>query len=68
MSDSKLVRGFQARLLELPEGLLVAALYAAACWASRQVSVDQFFLPAGIRIAALLVCRPRMWPYLLLGD
>lgn len=68
MSDSKLVRGFQARLLELPEGLLIAVLYAGACWVARQVSVDQFFLPAGIRIAALLVCRPRMWPYLLLGD
>ncbi len=68
MSDSRLVRGFQARLLELPEGLLVAALYAAACWASRQVSLEQLFLPAGIRIAALLVCRPSMWPYLLLGE
>ncbi|RRU21476.1 MASE1 domain-containing protein [Stenotrophomonas sp. 278] len=68
MSDSKLVRGFQARLLELPEGLLVAALYAAACWASRQVSLEQLFLPAGIRVAALLVCRPSMWPYLLLGE
>ena len=68
MSDSKLVRGFQARLLELPEGLLVAALYAAACWASRQVSLDQFFLPAGIRIAALLLCRRAIWPYLLLGE
>lgn len=68
MSDSKLVRGFQARLLELPEGLLVAVLYAAACWASRQVSLDQFFLPAGIRVAALLLCRREMWPYLLLGE
>ena len=68
MSDSKLVRKFQARLLELPEGLLVAVLYAAACWASRQVSLEQFFLPAGIRIAALLACRPSMWPYLLLGE
>jgi hypothetical protein len=68
MSDSKRVWGFQARLLELPEGLLVAALYAAACWASRQVSLEQFFLPAGIRIAALLMCRSSMWPYLLLGE
>lgn len=68
MSDSKLVRGLQARLLELPEGLLVAVLYAAACWASRQVSLEQLFLPAGIRIAALLMCRPSMWPYLLLGE
>ncbi len=68
MSESKLVRGFQARLLEMPEGLLVAALYAAACWAARQVSLDQFFLPAGIRVAALLLCRREMWPYLLLGE
>ncbi|WP_313459727.1 hypothetical protein [Stenotrophomonas sp.] len=63
MSDSKWAKGLQSRLLELPEGLLVAVLYAAACWASRQVSLDQFFLPAGIRVAALLVCRREMWPY-----
>ncbi|WP_367344837.1 MASE1 domain-containing protein [Stenotrophomonas bentonitica] len=52
----------------LPEGLFIAALYAAACWAARQVSLDQFFLPAGIRIAALLMLPVRSWPYLLLGD
>lgn len=68
MSDSKLVRGFQARLLELPEGLLVAVLYAAACWAARQVSLDQFVLQAGVRVAALLVCRREMWPYLMVGE
>ncbi|WNH54374.1 MASE1 domain-containing protein [Stenotrophomonas oahuensis] len=68
MSDSKWVKGLQSRLLELPEGLLVAALYAAACWSAWHVSLDQFFLPAGIRVAALLVCRREMWPYLLLGE
>ena len=68
MSDGKLIRGLQSRLQEFPEGLLVALLYAAACWTARQVSLDQFFLPAGIRVAALLVCRREMWPYLLLGE
>lgn len=68
MSDSKWAKGLQSRLLDFPEGLLVAVLYAAACWSARQVSLDQFFLPAGIRVAALLVCRREMWPYLLLGE
>ncbi len=68
MSDSKWAKGLQSRLLELPEGLLVTVLYAAACWSARQVSLDQFFLPAGVRVAALLVCRREMWPYLLVGD
>ncbi|WP_312316013.1 MASE1 domain-containing protein [Stenotrophomonas sp.] len=68
MSDGKLVNGLQSRLQDFPEGLLVAALYAATCWAARQVSLDQFFLPAGIRVAALLICRREMWPYLLLGE
>ncbi|MCT4541878.1 MASE1 domain-containing protein [Pseudomonas aeruginosa] len=68
MSNSKWAKGVQSRLLELPEGLLVAVLYAAACWSARQVSLDQFFLPAGIRVAALLLCRREMWPYLLVGE
>lgn len=68
MSNSKWAKGLQSRLLEFPEGLLVAALYAAACWSAWHVSLDQFFLPAGIRVAALLVFRREMWPYLLLGD
>lgn len=51
-----------------PDGLLIAAIYALACWATRQVSVDQFYLGAGIRVSALLLCPPRLWPYLLLGE
>lgn len=51
-----------------PNGLLIAALYALACWAVRQISVDQFYLGAGIRVAALLLCPPRLWPYLLIGE
>ncbi len=68
MSNRKWATGLQSRLLDFPEGLLVAALYAAACWSAWHVSLDQFFLPAGVRVAALLVCRREMWPYLLLGE
>nr|WP_251006594.1 MASE1 domain-containing protein [Stenotrophomonas sp. ISL-67] len=51
-----------------PDGLLIAALYALACLAARQISVDQFNLLTGLRVAALLLCPPRLWPYLILGD
>lgn len=68
MSDSKWAKGLQSRLLDFPEGLLVAVLYAAACWSARQVSLDQFFLPSGIRVALLLALPLRLWPYLLLGE
>lgn len=51
-----------------PAGLALAALYAIACWATRQLSLDQFYLPAGVRVAAVLLCPPRLWPYLLLGE
>ncbi len=51
-----------------PVGLVLAATYAASCLISRQFSLDQFFLPAGIRAAALLIVPTRLWPYLLLGE
>ena len=51
-----------------PAGLALAALYALTCWATWHLSVDQLFLPAGIRIAALLLAPKRMWPYLVLGE
>jgi hypothetical protein len=51
-----------------PDGLLLAALYALVCLAARQISVDQFNLLAGIRIAALLLFPTRLWPYLILGE
>ena len=60
--------GLLVRVRISPEGLAVALLYAVACWALRQLSLDQFFLPAGVRVAALLLCPPRLWPYLLLGE
>ncbi|MGY6084567.1 MASE1 domain-containing protein [Stenotrophomonas sp. SM006] len=51
-----------------PAGLLLAAAYAIACVSARQFSLDQFFLPAGIRVAALLIVLQRRWPYVLLGE
>ncbi|WNH51514.1 MASE1 domain-containing protein [Stenotrophomonas oahuensis] len=50
------------------QGLLLAGVYAMACWGLWHLSVDQFFLPAGLRVAALIVVPPRLWPYLLLGE
>lgn len=50
------------------QGLMLAMAYALACWGLWHLSVDQFFLPAGLRVAALIVVPPRLWPYLLLGE
>lgn len=51
-----------------PVGIALAAVYALSCLVSRQFSLDQFFLPAGIRAAALLIVPTRLWPYLLFGE
>lgn len=68
MSRNKLMNALLSGIETLPVGLLAATIYAIACWATRQVSLDQFFLPSGIRVAALLVSPVRLWPYLLLGE
>nr|WP_313225251.1 MASE1 domain-containing protein [Stenotrophomonas pavanii] len=60
--------GLLVRIRVSPEGLALAFVYALACWAARKLSLDQFFLPAGVRVAALLLCPPRLWPYLLIGE
>lgn len=60
--------GLQLKLRIYPDGLLIAVVYALACWGARAISVDQFYLPAGLRAAALLLCPPRLWPYLLIGE
>ncbi len=61
-------RGIELTFRVQPLGLAIAAMYAITCWAAWRVSLDQFYLPAGIRLAALLVCPPRLWPYLLIGE
>jgi glucose-6-phosphate-specific signal transduction histidine kinase len=60
--------GLQLNLRIEPIGLVLAVVYAFACWGARKLSLDQFYLPAGIRVAALLLCPPRLWPYLFLGE
>lgn len=68
MSAQRVAGAVRSGLRTLPEGLLIGALFATTCWATRQVSLDQFFLPAGVRIASLILCPVRFWPYLLLGE
>ncbi len=60
--------GIQVDVRVRPAGFFIAVLYAVACLVTRQMSLDQFYLPAGVRIAALLLTPPRLWPYLLLGE
>lgn len=50
------------------EGLILATAYALACWLSRKLSYDEFFLSAGLRVSAFLLLPIRLWPYLLLGE
>ena len=59
--------GLLVRIRVSPEGLVLALVYAVTCWGARKLSLDQFFLPAGVRVASLLLCPPRLWPYLLIG-
>ncbi|MGH8036235.1 MAG: MASE1 domain-containing protein [Stenotrophomonas sp.] len=61
-------KGARLELRIRPEGIAFAVVYALACWATRKVSLDQFYLPAGMRVAALLLCPPRFWFYLILGE
>lgn len=49
-------------------GLLLSALYCATFITLWRLSLDQWYLPAGLRIAALLVLPLRRWPYVFLGD
>lgn len=60
--------GAHSRLHNVAVGLGLAVAYALLCWAARKVSLDQFYLPAGVRVAALLLVPPRLWPYLFLGE
>nr|WP_251006550.1 hypothetical protein [Stenotrophomonas sp. ISL-67] len=61
-------KGIRLAIFVRPEGVALAVIYALACWTARKLSLDQFYLPAGVRIAALLVCPPRLWPYLIMDE
>ncbi len=58
----------ELRLSLRPSGLLVSVAYAVCYLVLRQISMDQWYLPAGLRVAALLLFPYRTWPYLLVGE
>ncbi|WP_312236344.1 hypothetical protein [Stenotrophomonas sp.] len=68
MSLQGLNRAFPLDLRIPLGGPMLASAYALAYWAARSISVDQLYLPAGLRVAALLLLRPRWWPWLMLGE
>ena len=53
---------------DIAKGLALATAYCGAYLASWYLSLDQWFLPAGLRAAALLFLPTRYWPYAFAGD
>jgi MASE1 len=49
-------------------GIAIAAAYCVAFLISWRYSVDQWYLPAGLRLASLLLLPMRYWPYVFAGD
>ncbi len=50
------------------KGVALGVIFCLAYIAGRFNSLDQWFLPAGVRVAAFLLLPYRYWPYLLIGD
>lgn len=57
-----------AKWKSIAKGLAFSVVYCFAYLAAWFSSLDQWFLPAGIRIAGLLLLPIRYWPYLFVGD
>jgi hypothetical protein len=54
---------------EIPiRGVVIGVIYCLAYLAGWFNSLDQWFIPVGLRTAALLLAPYRYWPYLLAGD
>jgi hypothetical protein len=49
-------------------GVVIGIIYCLAYLAGWFNSLDQWFIPVGLRTAALLLAPYRYWPYLLAGD
>lgn len=58
----------ETKLRYLEKGIALALVYSAAYLALWFNSLDQWFLPAGLRLAALLFLPYRFWPFLIAGD
>lgn len=56
------------RLGHIGKGLALSIVYCIAYLSLWYLSFNQWFLPAGLRIACLLFLPYRYWPYILLGD
>lgn len=52
----------------LAKGIALAVAYGAAYLALRHISFNQWFLPAGLRMACLLFLPYRYWPYVFFGE
>jgi len=50
------------------QGLLTAILYCCSFYLAWHASFDQMYLPAGLRVAALLLLPRRLLPWMLLAD
>ena len=53
---------------EWVKGIALTALYCPAFLLAWYLSVDQWYLPAGIRAASLFFLPYRYWPYVYAGD
>ncbi|WP_267122681.1 MASE1 domain-containing protein [Xanthomonas sacchari] len=53
---------------DIAKGALLSAAYCAAFLLAWRSSLDQWFLPAGLRVTCLLFLPARRWPWLLAGD
>ncbi|MFC3549439.1 MASE1 domain-containing protein [Lysobacter cavernae] len=50
------------------KGMCLSVIYGFLMLGAWRLSVDQWYLPAGIRVAALLLLPTRLWPYIFAGD
>ncbi|KAF1005445.1 MAG: hypothetical protein GAK28_03197 [Luteibacter sp.] len=55
-------------MLQGVKGLFSAVVYAIALYFLRDLSSAHWYLPAGLRFAALLVMPTRYWPWLYAGE
>lgn len=49
-------------------GVVLGVIFCLAYLAGWFNSLDQWYLPAGVRVAAFLLLPYRYWPYLVIGD
>lgn len=57
-----------AKWKSITKGLVIGLAYAVAYLVLRQLSFNQWFLPAGLRCGVLLLAPYRYWPWIVAGD